>query len=141
MSKPLKTIEIKLERTIAAPPAEVFDSWLNPKVPGTPWYEGDDLVLNAEVNGLFYWLIHETAHFGRFTKLDRAELCIQHSWMSRYTSGEETTVTVTFAKKGSETLMTIFHTGLPDDDKSPGHKEGWTHFLDKLSDHFASKRP
>ncbi len=32
-----KTIEVKLERTIPAPPNEVFDAWLNPKIPGNPW--------------------------------------------------------------------------------------------------------
>jgi uncharacterized protein YndB with AHSA1/START domain len=37
MSKPMKTLELKFERTISAPPDEVFDAWLNPKVPGNPW--------------------------------------------------------------------------------------------------------
>jgi len=39
MKKP-KTIVVKVERTIAAPPSEVFDAWLNPKIPGNPWHEG-----------------------------------------------------------------------------------------------------
>jgi uncharacterized protein YndB with AHSA1/START domain len=37
MNKSAKTIEIKVERTITAPPGEVFDGWLNPKIPGNPW--------------------------------------------------------------------------------------------------------
>jgi len=37
MSKAAKTLEFKFERTIAAPPDEVFDAWLSPQIPGTPW--------------------------------------------------------------------------------------------------------
>jgi uncharacterized protein YndB with AHSA1/START domain len=39
MSTSTKALEIKLERTIPAPPGEVFDAWLDPKVPGNPWHE------------------------------------------------------------------------------------------------------
>jgi uncharacterized protein YndB with AHSA1/START domain len=31
-----RTIEIKVERTIPAPPREVFDAWLDPQIPGNP---------------------------------------------------------------------------------------------------------
>ena len=33
MKKSAKTIEIKVERTLLAPLDEVFDGWLNPKIP------------------------------------------------------------------------------------------------------------
>ena len=39
MNESTKTLEFKFERTIPAPPDEVFDAWLNPKIPGTPWHE------------------------------------------------------------------------------------------------------
>ena len=131
MRKTNKTLVLKFERTIMAPPSEVYDAWLNPKIPGTPWYEGDKLILNAEVEGLFYWLIKNTPHFGRFTKLEKPAR-IQHTWMSPYTSGEESTVVVTFEKKGTNTLMTLTHSDLPDDELAQGHNEGWNYFLDKL---------
>lgn len=131
MKNPKKTIEVKVERTIPAPPGEVFDAWLDPKVPGTPWYEGDELLFDPKVDGFFYWLIYGTPHYGRFTKLARPSR-IQHTWMSRYTKGEESTVTVVFRKKGEGTLMTLTHSGLPDDDGGRGHEGGWNHFLDKF---------
>ena len=130
-----KTIEVKLERSIAAPPATVFAAWLNPKIPGTPWHEGEKLILNPKVDGLFYWLISGTAHYGRFTKLERAKK-IQHTWISPYTLGKESTVTVTFKTQGKGTLMTLAHTGLPDNDGGRSHKEGWEYFLGKFPDQF-----
>jgi uncharacterized protein YndB with AHSA1/START domain len=141
MKNSKKTIEVKVERTIPAPPGDVFDAWLDPKVPGTPWHESDKLILDAKVDGLFYWLFgNGTPHYGRFTKMARPSR-IQHTWMSRYTNGEESAVTVTFKKKGAETLMTLVHTGLPDDDGGRGHQGGWDYFLDKFPKRFAKPVP
>ncbi len=99
MKKAEKTLELKFERVIPAPPGEVFDGWLNPKTPGTPWNENDKLILNPKVDGFFYWLIHGTSHYGRFTKVERPGR-IQHTWMSRYTSGEELTVDGDLSEEG-----------------------------------------
>jgi uncharacterized protein YndB with AHSA1/START domain len=131
-----KTLEFKFERTIPALPGEVFDGWLNPKIPGNPWHEGDKLLLNPEVDGFFYWLIKENSHYGRFTEMERPGR-LQHTWMSRSTLGEESTVTLTFQKKGENTLMTLVHSGLPDTDSGRGHEKGWNYFLDKFSGRFA----
>jgi uncharacterized protein YndB with AHSA1/START domain len=124
-----KTIEFKIERTIPASPGEAFDGWLNPKTPGTPWNMAEKLILNPVVDGLFYWSISGTAHYGRFSHVERAER-IQHTWMSPNTSGLESTVTVTFKKKGKDTLMTLVHSGLPDTDGGRSHEKGWNYFLD-----------
>ena len=137
MNKSKKTIEVKVERTIPAPVGEVFDAWLNPKVPGNPWSMAEKLILNPEVDGFFYWLIQGTSHYGRFTELERPGR-IQHTWMSRSTSGEESTVTVTFQERGEETLMTLVHSGLPDTDGGRGHEKGWNFFLDNFSKKFAA---
>jgi Activator of Hsp90 ATPase homolog 1-like protein len=56
--------------------------------------------------------------------------------MSRSTLGEESTVTVTFQKKGENTLMTLVHSGLPDTDTGRGHEKGWNHFLDIFPEQF-----
>ena len=135
MSPSLKTIEIKVERTIPAPPREVCDAWLNPKIPGTPWHEADKLILNPKVDGLFYWLIRGTPHYGRFTEIEPGAR-IQHTWMSPSTSGAESKVTVTFEKKGQGTLMTLVHSDLPDDDKGRGHERGWNYFLGNFAEKF-----
>jgi uncharacterized protein YndB with AHSA1/START domain len=135
MTQPKKTIEVKVERTIPATPGEAFDAWLDPKVPGNPWSMGDKLLLNPHVDGFFYWLINGTSHYGRFTEVERPAR-IQHTWMSRSTSGEESTVAVTFQPKGEDTLMTLVHSGLPDTDGGRGHEKGWNFFLDGFAQQF-----
>jgi DNA-binding transcriptional ArsR family regulator/uncharacterized protein YndB with AHSA1/START domain len=137
MPKSKKTLEFKFERIIPASPGEVHDAWLNPKIPGNPWHEGDKLILDPKIDGLFYWLISGTSHYGRFTEVARPGR-IQHTWVSPYTLGEESTVTVTFRKKGENTLMTLVHSGLPDTDGGRKHEKGWTYFLDIFPQQFGN---
>jgi uncharacterized protein YndB with AHSA1/START domain len=125
----MKTMTVKVERLIPASPHDAYKGWLNPKVPGNPWYEGNKLILQPKLNGFFYWYIHTTPHYGRFTQLKSGQR-IQHTWMSPYTNGLESTVTVTFKKKGTDTMMTLVHTGLPNNKDGQAHNEGWEYFMD-----------
>lgn len=134
-----KTIEIKIERVIPASPSEVYAAWLNPKIPGTPWSEANKLILNPKVNALWYWYISGTPHYGLFTKLERGSK-IQHTWISPYTKGLESIVTITFKKKGSDTVMTLHHKGLPNDADGRGHNDGWNYFVEKFAKKFASRK-
>jgi uncharacterized protein YndB with AHSA1/START domain len=68
MNEPKKTIEVRVERTIPASQAEVFDAWLDPKIPGNPWSMAEKLLLNPQVDGFFYWLVQGTSHHGRSPK-------------------------------------------------------------------------
>jgi uncharacterized protein YndB with AHSA1/START domain len=135
MKNSKKTLEFKFERTIPAAPSEVFDGWLDPKIPGNPWNMAEKLLLNPKVDGFFYWLIKGNSHYGRFTEVERPGR-IQHTWMSRSTLGEETTVTVTFQEKGEDTLMTLVHSDLPDTQGGRGHEKGWDYFLDIFPEQF-----
>jgi uncharacterized protein YndB with AHSA1/START domain len=137
MKRSMQLLEFKFERTIAAPPGEVYDAWLDPKIPGNPWHESDKLILNPVVDGLFYWLIRGNPHYGRFIETERPHR-IQHTWMSPSTLGVESTVTVTFKKKGADTLMTLVHSGLPDETQAKGHESGWNYFLDLFPKHFGA---
>ncbi len=130
------TLEIKVERTIPAPPDEVFDGWLNPKIPGNPWNIADKLLLNPTVDGFFYWNAKGIPHYGRFTEMERPGR-IQHTWVSPNTLGEESIVTLTFKKQGEDTLMTLVHSGLPETDGGRGHEKGWNYFLDNFPQQFA----
>lgn len=46
-------IELKFERTIQASPDEVFDGWLNPKIPGNPWNAAEKFILDPKVDDYF----------------------------------------------------------------------------------------
>lgn len=139
MKRPTKFIKVKVERTIPASPSEVYSAWLNPKVKGSNWSVADKLILNPKVNGFFYWHIFKTPHYGRFTKMERGRR-IQYTWMSPYTHGEESTVTLTFKKKGKDTQMTLVHSGLPDTRAARSHEGGWNQFADNFSKHFKKKK-
>jgi uncharacterized protein YndB with AHSA1/START domain len=136
MSK-AQTIEFKLERTILAAPGEVFDAWLDPKIPGNPWNAAEKFVLDAKVDGLFYWTLKRMPHYGRFTELERPNR-IQHTWMSPNTLGQESMVTLTFEKQGEDTLMTLLHSDLPDHELAKGHEKGWAYFLGIFREQFAN---
>jgi len=133
----MKTIEVRVERTIPAPPDEVFDAWLDPKTPGTPWNMGDKTLLNPHVDGLFYLKGTRIAHYGRFTEMEKPAR-MEHTWVSPNTMGEESLVRITFRKQGEDTVMTLVHTGIPDTEAGRGHDKGWKHFLDIFPEHFVT---
>jgi uncharacterized protein YndB with AHSA1/START domain len=135
-----KTTELKLTRTIAATPAEVFDVWLDSKSPGSPWFSLTKLILNPVENGLFYHAVehagHEWAHYGRFIAIDRPHR-IQHTWMSEATRGLESVVTLTFEAQGADTLLVLHHTNVPDDEMGRQHEMGWGFVLGAIVQRFA----
>lgn len=137
----ISTIELDLSRIIPASPPEVFDAWLDPATPGSPWHGVDRLIFNPIVDGLFYRM-HvrsgvELPHYGRFMTLERPRK-IRHTWMSRHTRGLETIVTVSFAPRGSGTLLELHHANIPDDESGWRHKPGWEHYLDTLEQRFGA---
>jgi len=135
MTKTTKTLEFKFERRIPAAPDEVFDAWLNPKIPGNPWNAAEKFLLDPKVDGLFYWTLKGTSHYGRFTEFERPGR-IQHTWVSPSTLGHESTVTVTFRKEGQDAIMTLVHSDLPDHELSRGHERGWNYFVGVFVDQF-----
>ena len=42
-------------------------------------------------------------------------------------------VTVTFEKKGVGTLLTLLHSGLPNEAMANAHEKGWNSILDKFT--------
>ena len=137
MSKSTKTFEARIEKRIPAPPEEVYDAWLDTENPGSPWHEADKLILNPTVDGFFYWLVHGTTHYGRFTRVQRPGR-LQHTWVSPHTLGQESKVTVTFRKKGDETLMTLEHSDFPKAAAARAHQEAWRDMLEAFAKQFAT---
>jgi len=139
-----KTMELTFTRTIPASPAEVFGAWMDTSHPGNPWTGAKKLIFDGRVDGLFYFL-HEKApdkswpHYGRFLAIERNKRA-QYGWMSPFTRGLESIVTVTFEKQGDDTLLTLTHANLPDDDHGRMHDDGWQGCLAGFVEPFAKRR-
>lgn len=139
----MNCIELEVSRTIPASPGEVFDVWIDPKSPGGPWFGPGKVILNAVVDGLFYHSVthegREWAHYGRFVRLERGKV-IEHTWMSEATKGIESVVTVTLEARGHDTLLTLRHTGVPDDELGRSHEGGWQYIVGAIAERFARPR-
>ncbi|MGZ3504983.1 MAG: SRPBCC family protein [Vulcanimicrobiaceae bacterium] len=134
------TTEIVATRMIPAPSEKVFDAWIDPKSPGGPGFGAKSVILSPAVDGLFYLAVeHEGRtwpHYGRFMRLERPRL-LEHTWVSEATKGSESVVTLTLQPDGDATLVTLRHSGVPDDELGRQHKEGWTWILEMLAERFA----
>jgi len=137
----IKTIDLTLDRTIPATPAEVFDAWLDPNHPGSPFHGVKRAIVQPHVDGLFYRMHlsetrdYELAHYGRFIVLDRPTR-IRHTWVSQHTRGLESVVTVDLKPHGNQTSLTLRHEGIPDDKMGRMHESGWNHYLGVLTQRF-----
>lgn len=138
---PLKTTTLTISRTIAASPDEVFDRWLDPSKPGSPWFGVAQAIVQPTVGGLFYHVVqfegHDWAHYGRFIELDRPR-SIAHTWVSEATRGLESVVELTLESEGGQTLATLRQANVPDDEMGRRHEAGWGYVLDAIAEHFAS---
>jgi uncharacterized protein YndB with AHSA1/START domain len=145
MTTTMKTMELTLTRTIPASATEVFDAWLDPKIACNPWHDADKLTFDPKVDALFYMThIHgddreETPHYGRFTVVDRPNR-VQHTWMSPYTRGLESVVTVSLRKQGEDTLFSLNHANLPDEEFGRLHEQGWGGYVISLSQQFPPRQ-
>lgn len=138
----MNRITVTVSRTIPASPAEVFDAWLDPASPGGPWSNVNRVILNPVVDGLFYHAVEHQgrnwAHYGRFVRLDRPRL-IEHTWMSEATQGIETVVTISLEAKGAQTLLTLKHADIPDDEMGKSHEQGWNFIVGAVEQRFAKR--
>jgi uncharacterized protein YndB with AHSA1/START domain len=140
ITAPVKTIELTIKRTVAGAPPEVFDVWIDPRSPGCPWFGVTRAIVQPVVDGLFYHLVqfegHDWAHYGRFMVLDRPRR-IEHTWVSEATRGLESIVQLTFQHEGKQTLLTLRHSNLPDDEMGRRHEQGWGFVLNAVAQRFA----
>jgi uncharacterized protein YndB with AHSA1/START domain len=134
-----KTIELTLTRLIPAKPSEVYDVWIDPKSPGSPWFGVAKAIVQPVIDGMFYHLVqyegHDWAHYGRFVALDRPSR-IEHTWVSEATNGLESRVSLSFEAQSEGTFLTLHHSNLPDSDMGRRHRGGWGFVLDTIAEGF-----
>jgi uncharacterized protein YndB with AHSA1/START domain len=137
---------LRLERSFAASPEEVFDAWTSPEVLRRWWLADPSWrVPVAEVDlreGGAYRLSMEdpasgSSHtvVGRYLEVRRPlRLVYSWSWEDEHGDpGHASTVTVEFRGEGASTTVVLEHTGLPDDGSRERHGQGWTACLASLA--------
>ncbi len=133
----MKLFDVTVSRKVAAPPERVFDVWLDPSCPGSPWFGVERAIVNPAVDGLFFHAVRYEGrswpHYGRFLALERGRT-IEHTWVSEATQGKETVVSIALVPREGGTEVTLRHLGIPDDELGRGHEGGWTWLLSALAD-------
>ena len=133
-----------VEHVVPAPPAEVFDAWLDQAAlreficpaPG----RAADVAIDPRVGGTYRFLMclpdRELVVTGEYLALDRPER-IAFTWRCSDTGDLESIVTVTFAPQGDQTTrMRITHSMLPAT-LVRQHLDGWTLVARQLAEqHF-----
>ncbi|HXW63015.1 MAG TPA: SRPBCC domain-containing protein [Candidatus Acidoferrales bacterium] len=139
----MKLTDVTVARTIPASIEKVFDTWMNPKSPGGPWFGAERVICNPQVDGLFYIATKNEGriwpHYGRFIAIDRPRR-VEYTWVSEATRGVESIVTVTMEARANETDVTLRHSGVPDDEMGRRHKDGWTWILSMLAQALEARR-
>jgi uncharacterized protein YndB with AHSA1/START domain len=137
----MKLTDVIARRFFPASAENIFDAWMDTKRPGGPWFGAERVILDPAVDRLFYFSVkHEGrtwAHYGRFLKIDRPHF-VEYTWVSEATQGVESVVAVTFESQGTQTEVTVRHSGVPEDEMGLRHKDGWTWILSKLGERFGS---
>jgi uncharacterized protein YndB with AHSA1/START domain len=130
---------VEISRNIAAPPARVFDAWLEPEsvrhwLFATPDGVMERVEIDPRVGGGFR--IDErrgseiASHFGEYLEFDRPRRLAFDFWTSF--SDERTRVTVTIAPDGDGSVLSLTHEGVWADYEERT-RQGWTMILDGLA--------
>jgi len=134
-----ETSTVTVARRIAAPPEQVFDAWLDPKLAAQWLFATADGVMerceiDAQVGGRFR--IDErrgdelASHEGEYLEIDRPSRLVFDFWTSF--SDERTRLTVTIAPDGDGSLITLTHEGVWADYEEKT-RQGWTMVLEALA--------
>jgi uncharacterized protein YndB with AHSA1/START domain len=133
----IKTITVNLQKLISAPAEAIFVEWINPDFPGSPWNGASKVLLEAKRDGFFYRKDlsenkdYELVQYGRFLIFEPG-LKLKYTWVSQETRGLESFVSVILDDQVDQTLITIIHENLPDDEKGRMYKVRWEQCLERF---------
>lgn len=130
-----------ITRRFAAPPALLFDAWLDPKAVEswlfrTPAGQSAHVEIDARIGGGF--AVHETrgeilaTHFGDYLKIERPNRLVFTLGMQR--EGPFTRIEIDIRPDGAGSLLTLTHYLTPEGaPKSFAFRAGWTGILEGLA--------
>jgi uncharacterized protein YndB with AHSA1/START domain len=141
--------ELSLTRTFKAPRSLVFKAWTEPehlaRWSGPEGFTTPHHHMDLRVGGRYRACLRAPDgqdHWvqGVYREITSPErLVMTHGWTDAagQPTGPETVITITFAEKDGQTLMT-FHQAFFDSAASrDGHADGWSQSFDRLAEHLA----
>ena len=142
-----RTFALRIERTIRAKRARVFEAFTNPDDLAR-WSapEGLDVVdgsVDLRVGGKWSVVMHEPTQDlrfhaeGEYKEITPPErLVYTHYWLTD-DPPVETLITVEFHEEGDATRVVMVHEGFLSEETRKGHEEGWSSCFDRLERLFA----
>jgi uncharacterized protein YndB with AHSA1/START domain len=138
---------LTLKRRLQASPAQVFAAWTDPEKI-VRWFGPEQTIagsVRAEMDvrsGGRYRISFKTDdgeyhEVGGVYREVAPTSRLVFSWAWHSTPERESQVTVTVAKDGEGSMLTLHHEQLFDEKARDGHKRGWTGTLDKLERFFS----
>lgn len=141
--------EVRISRTLAATPDEVYDAWTDPAAVMewmVPIPDGrTEASLEPRVGGRFQIDMFGNGqtypHRGEYLRLERPRL-LEFTWISNATLQQRSVVRVELRSLGDDqTELTLTHKLLPSDEAARQHHDGWSTALDRLADAVARASP
>ena len=144
--------ELVVARTIAAPPALVFDLWSKPEHLAAWWgpegYSLPTCQLDFRVGGAFCFHMVGPSDDERWIRgvfreiAPPARLVFTFAWAdAEKVTGPETIVTVTFEPEGRGTRLTLRHARLTSAAAVNEHRGGWGSTVERLARYAARWAP
>src|SRR5262249_12899410 len=137
---PMSAAPLRIVRVLKASPDEVFAAWTDPRSLAVWMCPGTTRRATAEadvrVGGRFRIVMQgpdcDYEHTGEYLVLDRPRRLV-FTWKSEATNGRTTTVSVELEPRGDrETVLTLTHEDLPDEEAAARHRSGWGDITEKL---------
>jgi uncharacterized protein YndB with AHSA1/START domain len=132
---------VRLERTFAAPPEDVFDAWTSPEVmrrwlnPAADW-ETPEAEVDLRVGGKVRVVMRrpdgtEIEALGEFTLIDRPRRLVM-SWTFGDEPSNEQVIELSFSESVDSTTVLLVNTGISTAERRDAQDWGWRGCLDQL---------
>jgi uncharacterized protein YndB with AHSA1/START domain len=129
------THRIVVRRVVSAPRAEVYALWTDAKRMPEWILDGGSATLDVRVGGKYHLDMRYQGksypHDGEYLEVSPPERLV-FTWISEGTNWKPSIVTIELVDLGERTEVVLTHEGLPDQDSTISHEQGWKEILDWL---------